>query len=221
MSKHAFIPGLGFTASIATALPMPCLSLDYPDDLTTQKNAFLTRACALIPKNSTLIGWSLGGLLAMLFCHRFPTHCRKLILLATTPLFSKTDNWPGITTENANNIQQKLSNSQDDFTHYFIKLLTFPTHKRIAKNNLIEHYKIPSLHNLSFLFNTDARETYANLATPTTLYLAENDAIIPSTALSKACSKLNPNINISIIKNASHACFINNNAILREIISSC
>lgn len=221
MSEYAFIPGLGFNASIATLLPMPCVGLDYPDDLIKQKNVFLSRACALIPKNSTLIGWSLGGLLAIQFCHAFPRHCHKLILLSTTPLFSEIGNWPGITTENANNIQQKLSLSASDFSDYFLKLLTFPIRKKIARDNLTKHYSTPTAHNLTFLFVTDLREIYANLVTPTTLHLAENDAIIPSTALSKVCSKLNPNINISIIKNASHACFINNNAILREIMSSC
>ena len=216
--KHVFIPGCGFKSSIATLLPMPCISLEYRGDLTQKRlDQFLARAHTLIPPNSTLIAWSMGGLLAMLFCHAFPAHCRKLILLASTPYFTAQDNWPGISKQQANKISEQLSSSPTEFSSYFLALTCFP--KR--SNKLTNYHYTPSIDQLEFLFATDMRDIYSRLALPTELYLAEHYAIIPSIKLATACRELNPMISVSLIKNASHDFFIHDRALLKEIIAAC
>ncbi|MFX3691194.1 alpha/beta fold hydrolase, partial [Streptococcus suis] len=46
--------------------------------------------------NSTLMGWSLGGLFAVYIAKHWPEKVAKVILVAATPLFAESDDWPGI-----------------------------------------------------------------------------------------------------------------------------
>lgn len=51
-----------------------------------------------IPEGATVVGWSLGGLLAMACALRRPQHIGRLILVGSTPSFVARDGWPhGIT----------------------------------------------------------------------------------------------------------------------------
>lgn len=48
----------------------------------------------VMPPRGNLLGWSLGGQFALALANRVPSQIDKLILVATTPRFIATDNWP-------------------------------------------------------------------------------------------------------------------------------
>ncbi|MEJ2116304.1 MAG: alpha/beta fold hydrolase, partial [Gammaproteobacteria bacterium] len=48
----------------------------------------------VLPMSCSLVGWSLGGLLAQLYVHRYPKRVQSLMLIASTPKFVASSDWP-------------------------------------------------------------------------------------------------------------------------------
>lgn len=55
---------------------------------------------AILPLECSMVGWSLGGLVAMRFCIELPQIVRELIVLASSPCIIQDGAWPGITPQN-------------------------------------------------------------------------------------------------------------------------
>lgn len=49
---------------------------------------------AQAPRECVLIGWSLGGIIAMRWAQRYPQQVKKLVLMASTPCFGERPDWP-------------------------------------------------------------------------------------------------------------------------------
>lgn len=83
--QHTFAPDLpGYGASSpAVAVDLDALAADFIDWFD-----------ALALGTVTLLGWSLGGILAQHLAARFPQRIKALILIATTPCFVKRAEWP-------------------------------------------------------------------------------------------------------------------------------
>ena len=82
---HCLAPDLpGYGASTATAAI----------DLSALAEDFIGWFDALGLDKVTLLGWSLGGMIAQELAARFPQRIKRLILLATTPRFIATPDWP-------------------------------------------------------------------------------------------------------------------------------
>lgn len=47
-----------------------------------------------LSEGMTLIGWSMGGMIAILVAAKFPDKVKKLILISTTPKFIRADDFP-------------------------------------------------------------------------------------------------------------------------------
>jgi len=47
-----------------------------------------------LPERAVLVGWSLGGLVAMLMAHRWPERVHRLVLIGATPCFISRPDWP-------------------------------------------------------------------------------------------------------------------------------
>jgi len=210
-----FIPGFGFTSALSEMLPMPCIGLNYQQySLYEELDDLLQHYHTIIPKNATMIAWSLGGLLAILFCARFNTHCNKLILLASTPAFIQNDDWPGISLESAMATYQCL---QHNTASRFLSLVTYPHCSRSFIKKLNYYFSMPSLQDVQFLYQTDLRELFSQLELPIELYLAEHDAILPSQQLMPACLALNDQCKVTLIKNGSHAFFLQQPEFFKEM----
>lgn len=72
------LPGFGRSAP-QTQLPL--------EELLEQLKAY-------IPERAALLGWSLGGALALAFTQKFPKHCSALMTIACNPCFVARDDWP-------------------------------------------------------------------------------------------------------------------------------
>lgn len=202
-----FIPGLGFNT-------MPTCSLSnqfFEEEPTLLSNTLphsIHELLPHIPQDAHLIGWSFGGLVAIAFCAQFPSHCRAITLLASTPAFLASDDWPGVTREKATSLMQLHATSSNQFDERFLSLVSFPSRNKTMRAQLQKHYQTPTTTLLHSLFQTDLRLAFSTIAIPLKVYLAENDAILPSKQLMPALKTLNPAATITIIKNASHAFFL-------------
>ena len=72
------LPGYG-----AAPAPEPCTTESVVDQLAVA-----------VPAQCMVAGWSLGGQLALDWARRYPQQVSRLMLIATTPCFVGTANWP-------------------------------------------------------------------------------------------------------------------------------
>lgn len=56
-------------------------------------DALVDKYAAQAPASCTVIGWSLGGILALRWAQRYPAQVQKLVLMATTPCFGERSDW--------------------------------------------------------------------------------------------------------------------------------
>lgn len=76
-----------------------------------------------LPKDSILIGWSLGGLVATYLCHISPDKYTALITMASSPKFISSEGWLGISSENILKFQDLANNNVGELSKKFNYLL--------------------------------------------------------------------------------------------------
>src|SRR5690606_30078596 len=64
-----------------------------PAQLDLSVAALLDQLQFFVPQNAVLLGWSLGGALALAFNGRVPGRCAALMTLASNPCFVERDDW--------------------------------------------------------------------------------------------------------------------------------
>lgn len=101
-----FLHGWGFHSGIwsdiasALAPRADVRLLDLPGHGAATERTFPTldaladRIAEDLPPDATLIGWSLGGLVAQHLARRHPDRVGALVLIAATPCFLARDGWP-------------------------------------------------------------------------------------------------------------------------------
>ena len=77
----------------------------------------------VLPQSSSIVGWSLGGLFAQLFLKYYPQRVQNLMLVASTPKFTASKNWPhGMPVEIFNKFSQGFITSPQKSLKQFIAL---------------------------------------------------------------------------------------------------
>ncbi|HSB96905.1 MAG TPA: malonyl-ACP O-methyltransferase BioC, partial [Spongiibacteraceae bacterium] len=86
-------------------------------------DALLDQLLEYVPRNSALLGWSLGGNIALAFSARFPDHCRALMTIACNPCFVAHSDWlPGMAPEIFQQFQSELREDADATQRRFLGL---------------------------------------------------------------------------------------------------
>ncbi len=95
-----------------------------------------------IPHGSSVLGWSLGGVIGLLLKHHYPNHISQIILCASSPCFISSNNWShGVTQDNWDKFYQKLITDQKKALQEFLLLqtLSHPNSKALFKQLLAIH----------------------------------------------------------------------------------
>jgi len=82
------LPGFGESDFFQT-LPDQIVSSEESSSLENYLDSIL----AVLPERSSLMGWSLGGMLATVLASRYPNHFTNLITLASNPTFIQKKGW--------------------------------------------------------------------------------------------------------------------------------
>ena len=151
------------------------------NDIDGDIESWCNEIIKLIPEKSTLVGWSLGGLLSTYLASKIDL--KKLILVAATPCLVNNESWNyGINTEIFNQFAINLKNDSTKSLKRFVSL------QSKDKSQLQELYKsiqkypasMSALNNgLEIIINSDLRDNYEKLTIPKAVILGSLDTLVP------------------------------------------
>jgi pimeloyl-[acyl-carrier protein] methyl ester esterase len=201
------LPGHGYSSSVA------------PFDVAALADA-VAAAVSVLPDVAVtapvVMGWSLGGLVALEWARVRPAHLRALLLVAATACFVQRADWPHAMAP------ATLAQFGDEFAaSYRRTLLRFLTlqvqgsdHGRAALASLRNHLfdrgepDPQTLHaGLALLAATDLRGAVAGIEAPTLVIGGDRDTLVPSDSLRWLAATL-PRATLALIPGAAHAPFL-------------
>lgn len=161
-----------------------------------------------------VVGWSLGGLVAQHWAARHPDTVRSLSLVATSPRFVRSADWPHAQPREA--IETVGHNLATDFEGTLRRFLALQTlgapHARQtleAMQSLLFAHGRPQglMPALQALLEADARAVAPEIACPTGLFFGARDVITPAGAARWLAHTL-PDARLHLFAQASHAPFL-------------
>jgi pimeloyl-[acyl-carrier protein] methyl ester esterase len=163
-----------------------------------------------------VLGWSLGGQVALALAQRHPTKIQSLILVATTPKFVATVDWPhGIKANVLGDFAKRLSTNYAATIRNFLTLQALnqdqirPTIALLQKSVLARGApNIENLmHGLNILAETDLRAMVSHINQPALVFQGDHDALTPELAAQWLSDNM-PNAHYHLIPHAAHAPFL-------------
>lgn len=228
MAKHSasyVLSGWGFSADvIVQAMPSSTdfISLSYEQLALLPFDTIIDALAQSLPDNSSVLAWSLGGLLAIAMAARYPQKISQLILINSQPCFSEKDGWLGTAV-----IQQHrfcdLLGTPKQLKQSFIATVAHPQQDRPLRQCLGQYYLADKISDyapmLEWMWAVDLREQYRKLTCGLNHIVAENDAVIPSSK--RQLLALNPRANILSMAGAGHACFLTHPNMCSDFYQGC
>ena len=159
-----------------------------------------------------LLGWSLGGIVALDITARYSNRIQGLILLATNPCFVEKENWVGMPVETFNAFSEQLHANPATTLQRFLALQLQGSHTFLKEVKARFSLKpVPELSDLetslALLKISDLRAALIDLNCPIMAILSDDDAITP-VAIGEQMEMFQPNLQLIILKNATHIPFI-------------
>ena len=134
-----------------------------------------------LPKNPILLGWSLGGLLAIKIATKITIS--QLILVASTPNFIQANDWPcGIDDNNFRQFSDALELNLSKGLKRFVSLQTQDKDQLKTLNQSIDKFPASAKalnQGLEILLTTDLVDELNQLKIPMEVILGNHDTLIP------------------------------------------
>ena len=199
----------------------------WPEGAVTLRD--LARAVSPhVPNGAAVLGWSLGGMVAMELARSRPGDLAALVLIATTPCFLVREDWPagmnpgvldGFAAGLAGDYRRTLSN--------FLALQTWGDENaaqalRSLRANLDAHGEPDPqalVAGLGILRTADLRDALAAITVPTLVIAGERDRITPVAAGRELASRL-PSARFVEVPKAGHAPFLSHPETVRREVES-
>lgn len=174
---------------------------------------------AQLADNSTLVGWSLGGLFALHLAKYYPQKVNKIVLIASTPFFAESDDWPGIKVEVLNNFKAQLIENSAKTIERFLAIQAMGSEHAKADVKQLKTWLLdaPEANSealsvgLDILLNDDYRDVFSSIEQPIYGLFGKLDSLVPKRAIAKMTA-LNERFQVEILPKASHAPFISHRA---------
>jgi len=179
-----------------------------------------------LPDHALLVGWSLGGLVALLIALRWPEKLRGLVLIGATPCFVTRPGWPhAVAPEVFAGFSQSLAQDYADTLRRFLALQaqgsdSVRTVLKLLRQRLLAQprpeYAVLEA-GLAILQDTDLRSGLADLALPLTLVHGAGDKLAPITAARWLAQQVQ-GARLHEIDGAGHAPFLSHPGEVAKII---
>jgi len=200
-------------------------------DARADFNSQVEDVLALLPPQCVLLGWSLGGKLALELARRAPQQIHALVLVSATPRFAQSADWPhGMSAEAVNAFSGLLEQDWRQTLSDFVWLQLRGSRNAEAARQRVE----AALHeqgaprpealqkDMQLLGSVDLRAMVPGVAQRALLIAGQNDRVVPPGATRWLADHL-PHARLHEIARAGHAAFISHVeefvALLRPFLS--
>ena len=199
------LPGFGFSKNIENEFTLDALSESVEGYIKTIKQPVI------------LMGWSLGGLIAQNILHRKNIMLDKVILIATTPSFTKRKDWgcamePSVFNAFSNNLKLDYKKTLKRFVSLQTRGSDLARDELRELNKQLMERGEPNIKalegGLKILSETDLRSKNID-ETPAMIVLGEKDTLVPL-AVKDEFANVFINLEQLILENTGHAPFISN-----------
>ncbi len=212
-------------AQLAKNFRVTCIDLPghgrsavIPEPYTLQSLA--ERIVPVVPQQATWLGWSLGGMLAMHCAAIHPERVTKLILVASTPKFTRSADWShGISTEVLEQFSQELEHDAKKTIRRFLALQLRGSERAQASlaalNQAVFRHGLPATAalrgGLNILRDADLRAHLARITSPALVIAGERDPLTPLPASAYLAENL-PHGKLFTLQKSGHAPFLSHPA---------
>jgi pimeloyl-[acyl-carrier protein] methyl ester esterase len=183
---------------------------------------FKKQLLAAIPGVFIIAGWSLGGLFATRLSFEVPQRIKKLLQIASTPYFVRTDDWIGIAPETLDFFYQDFVSAPQMTRQQFVQAqlppgMIWDEHSSLDSTRQVGHLDLSDdcqsgLHEgLMILKNWDLRVHLAQLTMPVSYLFGCLDRIVPRKTL-PALQQAYPHFHYTLLPHAGHMPFLSHRA---------
>lgn len=188
--------------------------------------AWASHIAEQLPPKTVLLGWSLGGQIAMRIALDHPATTQRLILISTTPKFIADEGWQaGIARDD---LRAFGADMQHDTRAALLRFLSLQTRGAAAQKALLQNLRAsffsqPLPHpqalvaGLEMLLQMDLRAEVAQLAQPTMVIHGSRDKLTPPAAGNWLAKNLR-SAHAVVIDGAAHAPFLSHTQQVTEAI---
>jgi len=216
----------GLVDALAQSYRVTCIELpghglsDYA--LPWSLDEVLQALSEQLPARCTVVGWSLGGMLGLAYAQRYPERVDSLVLMASSAKFVQTDDWA--CAQEVGVLEAFMQGLNENASVTIKRFLRLQTQIKDINRQLKETLSQGGnglyeglLSGLTILQQADLRPALAEIRCPLLMILGAKDKLIPASA-GEASLKINSNIQLSIIEEASHVPFLSHQAEVAESI---
>ena len=179
-----------------------------------------------IPRGAAVLGWSLGGMLALELARQHPRHLRALLLIATTPKFLACPDWehglqPAVLDEFTRGLAQDYRRTVQNFLalqtrgdeHALDTLRALRS--RLATHGAPDPRALAT--GLDILRNADLRPALPRIVLPTLVIAGEYDRLAAPGAGRELAVQL-PGARFRLVERSGHAPFLSHpDEVLAEV----
>ena len=179
-----------------------------------------------VPRGSAVLGWSLGGMLALELARQQPRHLRALLLVATTPKFVADSEWEhGMQPAILDEFSRGLARDYRRTVQNFLALQTRGDERatetlRLLRGRLAAHGEPDPRAlqaGLAILRDADLRDALPGIVLPTLVIAGDHDRLTPPGAGRELACRL-PTARLHVIERSGHAPFLSHpQAVLAEV----
>ncbi len=171
----------------------------------------------------TVVGWSLGGLLALDMAQRHPARVARVVLVAATPRFVQAADWPyAVQAEVLAGFARDLSKDYRATLTRFLALQVHGVPGRAASLRDLKARCLQALphpralaEGLEVLRDSDLRSGFAALKVPVSAVLGALDTLVPR-AVADDLRRLRPGMPVDVFPGAGHAPLLSHADVLAE-----
>jgi len=179
------------------------------------------------PPRAHWLGWSLGGLIAQHVAHHAPERVAKLALLAGSPQFLRSADWPHAMEPEV--LAQFATELQRDYRATVLRFLALEVQgSATARDDLRTLREIVFAHGepeqaallggLNILRDSDLRKQFSTLLQPVLLLLGAQDRLVPAEVVRDVAILL-PRVVHAVIAGAGHAPFLSQPALCAQHVA--
>lgn len=190
----------------------------------------VSEALSPISKNTnvTLLGWSLGGQLALQLAASNPSFAQRLVLVATTPKFEASADWsPGMKPEILAGFARQLGTDYRQTVSDFLELQVRGSANadealRLLRSAVFEHGEATHealTTGLASLASTDLRPLLSGVNQSALVVSGQYDRVTPSAA-SRTMAAALPHATFLEIRRAGHAPFLSHTTEFTDALRS-